>query len=166
MELAEYKTLAAARKLADKEGAAVFHDGKKVYPANSSEAAANFAEQARDSSAEMHTGVDSFAEMHTGVANSTEAAANSTEPAKGDSIEPIADGSVETDTRDAAPYRITTLMHVRLRPSLPADIVGLAQPGTVVAVTAIVDDWMAVRNGAETVYILYGNGRYATRMTS
>ena len=44
------------------------------------------------------------------------------------------------------------------------DIFGITQPGTIVTVTGIKDDWMAVQNGAETVYVLYGGGRYATRL--
>ena len=61
-------------------------------------------------------------------------------------------------------YRIESLMNVRLRPALNGDIVGIAQPGTVVTVTGIQNDWMAVKNGTETVYILFGGGRYATKV--
>ena len=55
-------------------------------------------------------------------------------------------------------------MNVRLHPALNADIVGIAQPGTVVTVTGIKDDWMAVQNGAETVFILYSKGHFATKL--
>ena len=61
-------------------------------------------------------------------------------------------------------YRITSLMNVRLRPALNADIVGIVQPGTIATVTDIQDDWLTVKNGNDTVYILYGGGRYATRL--
>ena len=55
-------------------------------------------------------------------------------------------------------------MNVRLRPALNADIVGIVQPGTIATVTDIQDDWLTVKNGNDTVYILYGGGRYATRL--
>ncbi len=56
------------------------------------------------------------------------------------------------------------MMNIRIHPALNADIVGIVQPGTVVSVTSIQNDWMAVKNGSENVYILYGGGRYATRL--
>ena len=44
------------------------------------------------------------------------------------------------------------------------DTFGITQPGTIVTVTGIKDGWMAVQNGAAIVYILYGDGRYVTRL--
>lgn len=161
-EIAEYKTLAAAKKLAEKEHGEVFCDGQKVYPAD------------QDGSADLST------------ANTTYEGQAETQP----TIEAQSDEAPEADAQDStcamqpeetdntgaiaqeAPdrtgvegrYRITSLMNVRLRPALNADIVGIVQPGTIVTVTDIQDDWLTVKNGAENVYILYGGGRYATKL--
>lgn len=129
-ELAEYKTLAAAKKLAEKQHGEVFCDGKKVYPTE------------QDGSADVAT---------TDTQDAT--------------AEVQAEDIVEADAPDTTGrYRIESLMNVRLHPALNADIVGIAQPGTVVTVTGIDNDWLAVKNGNEIVYILYGGGRYATRV--
>ena len=129
-ELAEYKTLAAAKKLAEKQHGEVFCDGKKVYPTE------------QDGSADVAT---------TDTQDAT--------------AEVQAEDIVEADASDTTGrYRIESLMNVRLHPALNADIVGIAQPGTVVTVTGIDNDWLAVKNGNEIVYILYGGGRYATRV--
>ena len=44
------------------------------------------------------------------------------------------------------------------------DIFGITQPGTIVTVTGIKDDWMAVQNGAAIVYILYDKGHFVTKL--
>ncbi len=85
---------------------------------------------------------------------------DATQPEEADSTGAITPEEVDVTSR----YRIESLMNVRLRPALNADIVGIVQPGTVVTVTGIQDDWFAVKNGNDTVYILYGDGRYATKI--
>ena len=136
-ELAEYKTLAAAKKLAEKQNAVVFHNGEQVYPAqptNNEEQPTSYEEQPT-----------SYDEQADDVPDST--------------------GAIQPQAEDnTGRYRIESLMNVRLHPALNADIVGIAQPGTIVTVTGIDNDWMAVKNGNETVYVLYGGGRYATRL--
>ena len=64
----------------------------------------------------------------------------------------------------AGRYCLNSLMNVRLKPSLTADVIGLARPGTVVEVSGIQNDWLAVKNGTGTVYILYGKGHFATKL--
>lgn len=139
-ELAEYKTLAAAKKLADKEHGEVFCDGTQVYPVVAT---------SRETSMPDSTGATQPEET-----NSTGAIAST-----------LADSTDDKHTEDVGGrYRIESLMNVRIHPALNADIVGIAQPGTVVTVTGIENDWMAVQNGNETVFVLYGGGRYATRL--
>ena len=138
VELAEYKTLAAAKKLAEKEHGEVFCDGKKVY----------------------HTEQDGSADMAPAIAPNKEVATVVEAPNRTGAIQP----EIEDSTGVGGRYRIESLMNVRLHPALNADIVGLAQPGTIVTVTGIKDDWMAVQNGAETVFILYGKGHFATKL--
>ena len=146
-ELAEYKTLAAAKKLAEKQHGEVFCDGKKVYPTE------------QDGSADM---APAIAPDQEEVATAVEAT-DSTGAIEQEA--PDSSSAISLEEEDVTGrYRITSLMNVRLHPALNADIVGIAQPGTIVTVTSIHDDWLAVKNGTETVYILYGGGRYATRL--
>ncbi len=157
-ELAEYKTLAAAKRLAEKEHGEVFCDGQKVYPAE------------QDSSADMAPTCENqpttYEAQETGYEVQADEAQDSTcamQPEEADNTGAIAQEAPDR-TGVEGRYRITSLMNVRLRPALNADIVGIVQPGTVVTVTRIENDWMAVKNGSENVYILYGGGRYATRL--
>ena len=144
-ELAEYKTLAAAKKLAEKEHGEVFCNGQKVYPA------------------EQDDPVDIAPAIAPEQKDEAQDSTGATQPEGTDSTGAIQEEEKYTKSVEGR-YRITSLMNIRLRPALKADIVGIAQPGTVVTVTGIQNDWLAVRNGAETVFILYGGGRYATRL--
>ena len=60
-------------------------------------------------------------------------------------------------------YTLTAKMNIRTAPSLKADKVGIGEPGTVVEVLGIENDWLRVKNGATVVFILYGNGKYARK---
>ena len=147
-ELADYKTLAAAKKLAEKQHGEVFCDGKKVYPAE------------QDGSADMVPTYEAQDEHYEAQVEEKGDSTDATQPEEADSTGAITPEEVDVTSR----YRIESLMNVRLRPALNADIVGIVQPGTVVTVTGIQDDWFAVKNGNDTVYILYGDGRYATKI--
>ena len=114
-ELKELKTLAAAKKLADAEGATVVCNGATVYP---------------DAPDELATA----------------------EPEN----EPV-------DQPSSEKYTLTAKMNIRLAPSLDADKVGIAKPGTVVEVLGVENDWLRVKNGAGVVFILYGCGKYARK---
>lgn len=116
-ELKELKTLAAAKKLADAEGATVVCDGATVYP---------------DAPDELATA----------------------EPEN----EPVAQPEPVPEK-----YTLTAKMNIRLAPSLDADKVGVAEPGTVVEVLGIENDWLRVKNGAGEVFVLFGGGKYARK---
>ena len=60
-------------------------------------------------------------------------------------------------------YTLTAKMNIRLAPSLDADKVGIGEPGTVVEVLGIENDWLRVKNEAGVVFILYGGGKYARK---
>ena len=60
-------------------------------------------------------------------------------------------------------YTLTAKMNIRLAPSLDADKVGVAEPGTVVEVLGIENDWLRVKNGAGEVFALFGGGKYARK---
>ena len=118
-ELKELKSLAAAKKLADAEGATVVCNGATVYP---------------DAPDELAT------------------AEPENEPV--DQPEPVP---------VPEKYTLTAKMNIRLAPSLDADKVGVAEPGTVVEVLGIENDWLRVKNGAGEVFILFGGGKYARK---
>ena len=118
-ELKELKTLAAAKKLADAEGATVACNGATVYP---------------DAPDELAT------------------AEPKNEPV--DQPEPVP---------VPEKYTLTAKMNIRLAPSLDADKVGVAEPGTVVEVLGIENDWLRVKNGAGEVFVLFGGGKYARK---
>jgi hypothetical protein len=153
-ELAEYKTLAAAKKLADKEHGEVFCDDQKVYPT------------------EQDGSVDILGGAVDDPAASTVAESSEETLEVGEQYELDVDASEPGSAHDEAPecldvagrYCLNSLMNVRLKPSLTADVIGLARPGTVVEVSGIQNDWLAVKNGTGTVYILYGKGHFATKL--
>ena len=68
----------------------------------------------------------------------------------------------ETVTEAAKPerYILTAKMNIRRAPSLEAQKLGIAQPGTVVEVAAIENDWLRLTDGT---FILYEGGRFARK---
>ena len=116
-ELKELKSLAAAKKLADAEGAVVIYNGTTMYP---------------DAPDKLATAEPEY------------------EPV--DQPEPVPEK-----------YTLTAKMNIRLAPSLDADKVGVAEPGTVVEVLGIENDWLRVKNGAGEVFVLFGGGKYARK---
>ena len=149
-ELAEYKTLATAKKLADKEQGEVFCDGQKVYPTE------------QDGSVDVFS-ADSGDPTNLAVLQDETAEAggqHDLDVALPDTVDGEAPECLDVSGR----YRLNSLMNVRLKPSLTGDVVGLARPGTVVEVSGIQNDWLAVKNGTGTVYILYGKGHFATKL--
>ena len=115
----ELKSLVAAKKLADAEGAEVLCDGECVYLG-------------------------------------TVAAFENTVPELFDAA------PEETVTEAAKPerYTLTAKMNIRRAPSLEAQKLGIAQPGTVVEVAAIENDWLRLTDGT---FILYEGGRFARK---
>ena len=117
--LKELKTLAAAKKLADAEGAEVLCDGECVYLG-------------------------------------TVAVSEDTAPELSEAV------PEETVTEAAKPerYILTAKMNIRRAPSREAQKLGIAQPGTVVEVAAIENDWLRLTDGT---FILYEGGRFARK---
>jgi len=116
--LKELKTLAAAKKLADAEGAEVFTDGECVYSPASAAPSAN----------------------PTPVIPSN----SPTTPAVDDTkVEQEAE-----DVKEAVvdKYTLLSLMNVRKGPSLKAEKVGTKAKGTVVEAT-LEDDWLHLTDG-------------------
>ena len=138
-ELDKLKTLTAAKKLADEEGADVYSDGKCVY-----QGAVTAVEDAGTEAVK---------------AEETEAVrAGEKESPVGD--EPEKEQPVrETSAKNAALYRLKTLMNVRKKPN--GEIVRTLSEGTVVEVSVLESDWLHLTDGT---FILYKAGEFAEKI--
>ena len=145
-ELEKLKTLTAAKKLADTEGAEVYCDGKCVYlgaqgaPEGTAESAVESAAQSAAESAPETTVEDAV----------------SREPGSG-----VKGAATEIPKEGAARYRLTSIMNVRKAPSLGAEKAGFLEKGTIVEVAALQNDWLHLADGT---FILYGKGEYAEKI--
>ena len=122
----QFKTLVAAKKLADMAVAEVFCDGELVY--------AGTAKQAQEVLETVLVHADP-------VVAETSEQSEVTEPA--------------TEL-----YRLKTLMNVRGKPSLDADILSTKPENSVVRVLGIENGWLHLMDGS---FILYENGKYAEK---
>jgi len=83
-----------------------------------------------------------------------------------DLVSPTADTPVEekTEVAEEVPtpqqYTLLSRMNIRKAPSLNADKLGIAEPGTAVEVTEVKDDWLHLTDGT---FILYAGGKFATK---
>ena len=144
-EIEKLKTLTAAKKLADTEGAEVYADGKCVYSADITEET----------------------EESTPAEDRKQAEDEKTSDLKEQTIitaEPVISKKPvqpETGPVTTERYRLKLLMNVRKAPALDAAILGTRAEGTVVRVLAIEGDWMHLSDGS---YILYEGGKYAEKI--
>ena len=171
-ELEQLKTLTAAKKLADAEGAEVYSDGKCVY--QGTVAAVEEAVEAAVEEAVEETVEETAREIVEAVVEET-AKETIEETAK----EPEDKPDQETEIIDADPvisrkpvqpdvedvqtekYRLKSLMNVRKSPSLNGTVLGTKPEGTIVRVTAVKNDWLYLANGT---FILYGGGKWAEKV--
>ena len=137
-ELETFKTLSAAKKLADTEKAEVYCDGKCVYRNSVSVSVDDFSDNA----------VKPISEEMT---ENTLTPSIVAEKPRQSEIE-----EVKTER-----YRLKSLMNVRKRPSLDSTIVAVRAEGTVVRVLKIENDWMCLADGH---FILYGGGKFAEKI--
>ena len=136
-ELEQLKTLTAAKKLADAEGAEVYCDGKCVYKGVKEEVEEKEKEPEKAAEGEQK-------EIVTAVPVISE------KPKQPDVPEPATEK-----------YRLKSLMNIRKKPSLDSTIIGTRPEGTVVRVLSIENDWLHLANDG---YILYGNGKWAEKI--
>ena len=135
-ELEQLKTLAAAKKLADAEGAEVYADGKCVYQGS--------AEVKEVKEVEVEKTEVKEAEVPETKSVTEE------KPKEPEVTEPVPQR-----------YRLKMLMNVRKRASMNAPVLATKAAGTIVHVVTIENDWMRLRDGT---FILYGNGEYAEKL--
>ena len=135
----ELKSLSAAKKLAQVEGADVYCGDELVYSAHGTDKEVN-----NDTdNASLH---DTEKEIN-----------NSAEKESDHSADPVS----SADDDRAVKYRLKALMNVRTSPSLSSRKIATLLPGTIVTVANIKDNWLHLTNGS---CILYANGKYAEKI--
>ena len=165
-ELEKYKSLSAAKKRANAEGAEVFLDGKCVYQGvveaeESVEVAVKPAEVAPDTTAEetgKETAVDVVVEEPVTAEEATDEVIPSVDITTPEPTLKTQEKPYEPETRR---YRLKGLMNVRKKPSLKAQIVDTRPEGAVVRVLTLEGDWMHLVNDT---YILYEGGKWAEKL--
>lgn len=135
-ELDKLKTLAAAKKLADAEGAEVYSEGKCVYRA---------------------TVEETVPETTVAISDAQVDADGADEANDSDTPETTAEEPVRTTATES--YRLKSLMNVRDKPK--GAIIGRLPENTVVEVISIENDWLHLKNGT---FILYGGGEFAVKI--
>ena len=140
-ELETLKTLAAAKKLADAEGAEVYSDGKCVYQGTVEKAVEP---------------VDT-APVETGE----EPTETTTEIVEAEPVVAEKPKQPVVEEPKAEMYRLKSLMNIRKKPSMNAQILGTRARGTVVRVMGVEDGWLHL---ADDTFILYQSGRFAEKI--
>ena len=123
-ELEQLKTLVAAKKLADAEGAEVYADGKCVYQGSVE------VEEVKETEVEKREIKEEVPETKI-----------PTEEKPHEAAEPVTQR-----------YRLKKLMNVRKRPSMTATVVATKAEATIVHVVTIENDWMQLRDGTFILY--------------
>lgn len=163
-ELEQLKTLTAAKKLADAEGAEVYSDGKCVYQGTVAAAEKAVEETGKETVEEIVE-----ADVAETAKEAIEEAAKEPED-KPDQETEIIDADplisrkpVQPDAEDVQTekYRLKSLMNVRKSPSLNGTVLGTKPEGTIVRVTVVKNDWLYLANGT---FILYGGGEWAEKV--
>lgn len=137
-EIEQLKTLVAAKKLADAEGAEVFCDGVCIY-----QGAVDEINDARDAKVEQDK-----PEKETMIVHADPIVAET--PKQPEMAEPVTEQ-----------YRLKSLMNVRKKPSMDADILSTKPEGTVVRVLSVENAWLHLTGGS---FILFEDGRFAEKI--
>lgn len=181
-EIEKLKTLTAAKKLADAEGAEVICGEKCVYYGKdvSAEGTGETGETGKTDGTDKADAEDTA----EASAPETQASAIPAEAAEesdaGEQAEAEQAGSEaeqviiktepvvakkpaqpETKPVETMHYRLTMLMNIRKKPSLTAQIVNIKPAGTLVRAVGIEGDWLHLSDGS---YVLYKNGEYARKV--
>ena len=159
-ELEKLKTLAAAKKLADTEGAEVYCDGECVYQGEKREGEQEQIATDEHYKASVDEHGSSAVDDQTATKDA-EATAEVTPIITADPVISRKPTQPDTEPVETTRYRLKSLMNVRKRPSLESTVVGTKPEGTAVRVLKIENDWMHL---AEGTFILYGEGEYAEKM--
>ena len=137
-ELEQLKTLTAAKKLADAEGAEVYADGKCVYQ-GTVRAVEETVEETVEEKAEEPV----------------------TEIITADPVISEKPKQPQVDEPKTEKYRLKSLMNVRKKPTLDSTIVTTKPEGTIVRVLGIEKDWLHL---ADDTFIFYQGGKWADKV--
>lgn len=137
-ELEQLKTLTAAKKLADAEGAEVYADGKCVYQ-GTVRAVEETVEETVEEKAEEPV----------------------TEIITADPVISEKPKQPQVDEPKTEKYRLKSLMNVRKKPTLDSTIVTTKPEGTIVRVLGIEKDWLHL---ADDTFIFYQDGKWADKV--
>ena len=161
-ELEQLKTLAAAKKLADAEGAEVYCDGECVYRADTVNSGTTTDHDGTTTDA-GHT--DETAESPGSIESpeATEEAEKTTEIVTADPIVAEKPKQPFVATPKTEQYRLKKFMNVRTKPSLDAKIKTTKPAGTVVRVLVLENDWLHLADGT---FIFYKNGEHAEKISA
>ena len=176
-ELEQLKTLAAAKKLADAEGAEVYCDGECVYRADivSDGTTADHDGTTTDTghtdeTAESPGFIESPEDMaeteeaeNTETQTTAEEAEKTTEIVTADPIVAEKPKQPFVATPKTEQYRLKKFMNVRTKPSLDAKIKTTKPAGTVVRVLVLENDWLHLADGT---FIFYKNGEHAEKISA
>lgn len=157
-ELEQLKTLAAAKKLADAEGAEVYCDGECVYRADTENGGTT---ADHDGTITDHDGTTAEDEHTAESPETKDEAEKTTEIVTADPIVAEKPKQPFVATPKTEQYRLKKLMNVRTKPSMDAKIKTTKPAGTVVRVLAVEDEWMCLADGS---FILYKNGEFAEKI--
>lgn len=135
-ELEQLKTLTAAKKLADVEGAEVYCDDECVYAAASPATTTDSNDNPDDRT------------TLTEIVTAEPIVAKKPEQPRGDEPE-------------VTKYRLKKLMNVRKKPFMDAQIMTTKPAGTVVRVLTVENDWLRLADGT---FILYNDGEFAEKV--
>ena len=162
-ETGKLKTLTAAKKQADEEGAEVFCGGKCVYRGKNVSSEGTGGSSAAGKAATEGTAEASTYETQASDLPAKEANGDETEQAiiKAEPVVAKKPAQPETEPVETVRYRLTMLMNIRSKPSLNAHIASVKPAGTVVRTVGIEGDWLHLSDGN---YVLYKDGKYAKKM--
>lgn len=128
----DYKTLAAAKKFAEKtEGAVVYCEGEQVYPG-------------------------------TGPIEASQTTAEPVDNPSPDTEEKEKqeEKKEETKMETTHPYKVLIRVNIRRKPSLEADKVGAADVGTILEAYEDLGDWLKIKHKGGIAYARHKNYEY------
>ena len=160
------RSLNAAKEIADQEQAEVFCDGECVYTASQATQATQATPiQAETKAAEKPT--ENIAEKPAIAEKLVEKAATETKPVAEKKVmqeEPLLGVALQTKEPQYDLYVLTSLMNVRNKPSLDANVIRTMPKGSIVHVLRIENDWLCIKNGSSEAFIYYKGGEFAKKV--
>ena len=158
------RSLNAAKEIADQEQAEVFCDGECVYTASQAATQATPIQaetKAAEKPAEKPT--ENVAEKPAIAEKSVEKLEEKAEK-KVMQEEPLLGVALQTKEPQCECYVLTSLMNVRNKPSLDANVIRTMPKGSIVHVLRIQNDWLCIKNGSSEAFIYYKGGEFAKKV--